>query len=366
MKIINYIIASMLIFSFINAGEKEKTSNKDKKTSSAIERGYQFGDIKDEEELSKEEMEKLGADEGNIIKILLLQLQEDKKQTKLLTEIKDILAEEFSPNPKEITLEDGTKCIVNKGDDERCNRMPMINEVKRIPAIREAYENPTMENIKKREMWYAWYTLQVKSDAYKKVQAIRELGSEYPLATRYEGTVDSKGWDSTVRDLHEHNLWKENNKNFEYKVFLGVNKALDMFSFTSLAILIRNNPDLNIKFVFNSQESYEHWKSQYKNISSSSNFKNVPVVIDSEIFITNKIETTPTMYLYDVKKDKDTNIHTGRIDELSTRKKVVSYMIQEGHIKSNQLDTREIFKTKGVDEKIENYFNNTLGVDYAK
>lgn len=334
--------------------------------SSSLERGYQFGDFKDEEKITDEELEKIGKEEGNIIKILLLQLKENQKQTKLLTEIKDILAEEFSPSPQEMTLADGTKCIVNKGDNEECFKMPMINEVKRIPAIRDAYENPTLENIKKREMWYAWYTQKVNSDAYMKVQAIRELGSEYPLATRYEGTVESKGWDSTVRSLHEHNLWKKHNNKFEYKVFLGVNKGLDMFSFTSLALLIRNNPNLNIKFIFNSQESYEHWKKQYKNISSSSSFKNVPVVIDSEIFNSSKIETTPTLYLHDIEKGKDTNIHTGKIDETSIVKKVISYLIQEKYIKNNELDTREIFKTKDIDQKIENYFNNTIGVDYEK
>ena len=121
-----------------------------------IERGYKFGGLVDNNKSSlkkKTERELL----AELVKLSRAQLKEQKR-------IREILENEFDPQPKTITLKDGTKCIENSS--AKCFKMPMIPEIRGIPAIANAYKNPTLENIKIRELWYAKYTDAVLNDAY--------------------------------------------------------------------------------------------------------------------------------------------------------------------------------------------------------
>lgn len=357
-----FIFSSSLIFTLFVYGTEIKSDK------SNIERGFRFGEFKDSNStLTDEEIEKLGKDQNNISKILALQLKEQKKHTELLTEIRDILQNEFSPKPKEIRLEDGTKCIENDGSDERCNRMPMINEVKQIPAIANAYKNPTIENIKKREMWYAWYTTQVLQDAYMKGQAIREMGPQYPLSTRPIGTVDSsKGWDGPLMSLHRKNLFMEHAQNFEFNIFLGMNKALDMYSLVALAYVVRDNPTIKFNLVFNSKESKKHWEKQYHNFYTANSLKKLPSFIQPEAFDEFKVYTTPSVFIKDLKNSKDTLIHVGKITELDLVNKSIEYMLNNKFIKRKDLSAQEFWNTKGSEDYMERYFNDNLGIDYEK
>lgn len=345
-----------------------------KEDKSNIERGYRFGEFQDSnstqeqnnQKLSDEELEALGKDQNNLIKILLLQLKEQQKHTDLLTEIKDILSSEFSPKPKVLTLSDGTKCIEN-GGDERCNRMPMINEVKKIPVIANAYQNPTEENIKKRELWYAWYTTQVLSDAYTKGKVIMEMGPEYPLSTRPLGTVDAtKGWDAPLSYLHKRNLVIKHSAGMQFDIYLGLNKALDMYSLVNLAYVARDNAELKFNLIFESHEAKKHWEKQYKNFFNSKYLAALPASVQPELFKENKVYTTPSLFINDSKNSKKTLIHVGKITQDDVYNKTVEYMLGNKIIERKDLSAQEFWNTEGSDQYIENYYNLNLGIDYEE
>ncbi len=347
----------LLFVSFLNANEKLVNKKK-----ANIEKGFRFGEFKDSNETNDESLKNINP--KDIGKILLLQLKEDKKHTKLLTEIRDILQSEYDPKAKMITV-NGKQCIENSSAD--CFKMPMINEVKKIPAIANAYKDPTLKNIKIRELYYAKYTKEVLRDAYLKGQAIRELGPKYPLATRPLGTVDSgAGWDGPIIQKHRKNLFLKHLNNFEFNLFLGLNNGLDMYSLVPLAYLVRDNPNVKINLIFNTRASKDHWEKQYKNFFTAKYLINLQVFIQPDAFKEFKIYTSPSLFIKDLKNTKDTLIHIGKLTELDLINKTIAYMLANKFIKRNDLSAREFWNTEGSDKYLEFYYKNKLGIDYEK
>ena len=271
--------------SFLHAEQKNEVK---------MERGFRFGDVKSSEESDLEK-----ATQKELLQELVLL---NRKQLKEQIRIKEILESEFDPQPKMITLEDGTECVENSSS--KCFKMPMISEVKRIPAIAEAYKNPTLENIKKREMWYGTYTLNVLKDSYLKGQAIRELGPEYPLATKPLGTINNYGYDEVALKDYRKTLVDKHAKLFDYNIFIGLNKSLDMYSLVRLAYLIRDNPTWNFNLIFNSSESKKGFEKQYKNFFTAKYLKSAKAFVQPNAFKEFKVYTTPSIFLKDKKRIK--------------------------------------------------------------
>jgi hypothetical protein len=321
-----------------------------------IERGYKFGGLADNNESSlkkKSERELL----AELVKLNRAQLKEQKR-------IREILENEFDPQPKMITLKDGTKCIENSS--AKCFKMPMIPEVRKIPAIANAYKNPTLKNIKTRELWYAKYTDAVLNDAYLKGQAIRELGPKYPLATRPRGTIQTNGMDSVIMKHYKKQLVAKHMKNFRLNIFLGMNESLDMYSLVRLAYILKDNPTWKVTLVFNSNEAKKHWEAQYKNFYASKYFSRAKTVVQPSAFKEFKIYTTPSIYLQDLKHKKDVFIYKGRATEGDIISRVLEYMINNKYIKRNELSAEKAWSAKSSAPFIENYYKKDIGINYEK
>ena len=354
MKIRSIFLASLLITGVSISALASQSA--DEKAKVKIERGYKFGGLSDNNDsrLKKKSERELLAE---LVKLNRAQLKEQKR-------IREILENEFDPKPKEITLKDGTKCIENSS--AKCFKMPMIPEVRKIPAIANAYKNPTLKNIKTRELWYAKYTDAVLNDAYLKGQAIRELGPKYPLATRPRGTIETKGLDSVVMSHYKKRLVAKYMKNFKLNIFLGMNESLDMYSLVRLAYILKDNPTWNITLVFNSATAKKHWEDQYKNFYASKYFARAKVVVQPSAFKEFKIYTTPSIYLQDLKHKKDVFIYKGRATENDIISRVLEYMVNNKYIKRNELSAEKAWKAKSSLPLIQNYYEKDIGIKYEK
>ena len=344
-------IYSLLVITFSFASTKETAD---------IEKGFRFGEFKDNNHTTLGNVNK-----KDIKEILLLILKENKEQTKVQKEIRNILQNEFDPKPKMITLSNGKKCLEN--EDVGCFKMPMINEVKRIPAISNALQKRDLESVKKKEMWYGKYVTEVLKLSYLKDQAIRELGPKYPLMTRPLGTIDSQaGWDGPILQKHRKNIFLKYLPHFEYNLFLGKNRGLDMITLVPLAYVVRNNPSIKINLVFDSRESKIHWEKQYKNFYTAKHLKALKSFIEPKAFDEFKIYTTPSLFLKDNKNSKDTLIHVGKFVELDLINKTIAYMIENNFIKRNELRATKSWDTNRSEDYIKFYYKNKLGIKYEK
>lgn len=321
-----------------------------------IERGFRFGDVVDNNQTNLKK-----ASQKDLL-IELVKLNRD--QLKVQKEIRDILQDEYAPKPKMMTLADGTKCIENSSS--KCFKMPMINEIKKIPVYVKAYTERTLKAMKEKEMWEGKYVSEVLKLAYLKGQAIRELGPKYPLATRPAGTINTIGYDSIVMNKFKKSLVDEQMYNFEINIFIGLNKSLDMYSLVRLAYLIRDNKSWKINLIFNSNSSKNNWEKQYKNFYASKYFKNVFSTVQPQAFKDFKVYTTPSLFLKDIKMKKDTLIFVGRATEADIVSRMISYMIEHKYIKRNDLTAEKAWKSNSSESVVEGYYKNTLGINYEK
>jgi len=316
------------------------------------ERGIHFGEYKDINKTKKDK--KKTTDE-----LLADLIDLNKKQLKVQKEIRDILSDEFSPKPKYIEV-DGVKCIENSS--AKCFKMPMINEVKKIPVIANAYKNPTLENIKKREMWYAKYTDRVLSDVYLKKQAIRDLGNNYPLDIRPTGSIDRTGFDSVVSDKYRINVVKKFNDRFEYNLFLGLNDALDAYSIVHLGLLRKTFKNISLNLIFKNENDKNKWLKKYKIFIQKK--LDINIVIDEVAFENFKIETTPSLFLKDKILKKDKLINVGRISKTIFTDKIIDYMLYNKIIKRQDLNA--VNSWNNLDDETLRIYYKDKGINYEK
>lgn len=327
------------------------------KSKPKLERGFRFGDVKkdsDEEELKKKSQKELLEE---LVKLNRKQLKEQER-------IREILENEYDPQPKMMTLPDGTKCVENSS--AKCFKMPMINEIKKIPVYVDAYQKRDLESMKKKEMWEGTYVLNVLKLSYLKGQAIRELGPEYPLATKPLGTINNYGYDSVALKKYRKSLVDKNMSKFELNIFIGLNKSLDMYSLVRLAYLIKENPTWNFNLVFNSQKSKKDWEKQYKNFYAARHFKKANAVVQPSAFKEFKVYTTPSIFLKDKKKKEDTLVFVGRATQEDIVSRVIEYMIQNKYIKRNDLTAAKAWNSSSSEKVVEDYYNNSMGIKYEK
>lgn len=352
------LLFSLIGFNHANAEEKRNGNN------SALEKGFRFGNVKsDKDEKKDENVDKL--DEKKIGKILKLLLKESKKQTKLQEEIRDILEDEYAPKAKMITMPNGRKCVEN--EDAKCFKMPIINNIKKIPAIRNALTKRDLKSVTKQEQWYAEYIIQVSKLAYLKGQAIRNMGPEYKLATRVRGTTDpAAGFDSVMISNFRKQVFEENLKHFEFKIFMGINHGLDMYSLTSIANIAKKNPKVKMTLVFKSKEAVLKWKKQHKNLYVTRHLERWEILIDEPAFKKFKIYTSPSLVLRDLKNEKDTLAHIGKLTEAELIKETIGYMLANKMIKRSDLSSRNAWEKGAKDKQLKFLFENKYGVQYEK
>ncbi len=350
--LIKFTTAIIAVAVLTLAGTAAENTEKDK---SKIEQGFRFGQVPSGGDDLKSKTQKQLLEE--LVKLSKKQLKEQKR-------IREILEEEYDPQPKMITMPDGTECIENSSS--KCFKMPIIAEVKKIPAIAEAYKNPTLKNIKNREMWYGTYVLNVLKDSYLKGQAIRELGQKYPLATKPLGTIETTGADSVALSKYRKHIVNTNMKNFKLNIFLGKNKSLDMYSLVRLAYLIKDNPTWNFNLIFNSSKSKSTWEKQYKSFWASKYLKTANTFVQPNAFKEFKVETTPSIFLNDIKKDTNTLIFIGRATQGDIISRVIEYLIHYKYIKRNDLTATKAWQSESSEAVVETYYEHRLGLKYEK
>lgn len=155
--------------------------NSDKKTFNEVDDSYSntkgFAFYEDSNSSDKDNsIDKKTKLNANLLYEILL---ENKKQTKLLTDIRDILQKTHDPKPEKIVV-NGKECIANSSAE--CFKMPLTAEAKKVPVLASWIQNPTMENAAKYLKWQAKYFNSINKGGYSLNLASKEGGAEtYPI-----------------------------------------------------------------------------------------------------------------------------------------------------------------------------------------
>jgi len=217
-------------------------------------------------------------------------------------------------------------------------------------------------------MWEGKYIQEILKISYLKGQAVRELGPKYPLATRPAGTIELNGADGLALEKLKEKLTNEQmiGGNFELNIFIGLNKNLDMYSFSRFAYFLQDNQNWKINFVFRSSSALAQWKKQYTNFFPSKYFEKANMVIQPKAFKDFDVYTTPSIFLKDKKLNKDTLIFVGKMSQKDVTSRVIEYMIQNEYIKRNDLTASKAWQSDTSEEVVEKYYRRNLGVEYEK
>ena len=169
-----------------------------------------------------------------------------------------------------------------------------------------------------------------------------------------------------MQKRYEQELVNKHAKQFEINIFLGINKSLDMYSLVRLAYLVRDNPKLKFNLIFNSIKAKKQWEKQYPSFFTSKFLKKLDSYVQPDSFKEFKVYTTPSVFLKDRKREKDTLIFVGRITQDDIVNRIIEYMIQHKDIKRNDLTASKAWKSDSSEDVVKDYYNETIGIDYVK
>jgi len=343
-----------LLFILLSSNISLAIAQDEKKPS--LERGIYFG------EKPKEKKTKL---KQKTEKELLMELVEiAKQQLKEQKRIREILENEFDPKPKEITLEDGTKCIENSSD--KCFSMPIIPEIRGIPAIANFYKNPTKENAKIKELWMAKYTSRILDGAYISNQAIREMGDKYPLARMQTGSYDKAGAYNVALKRYKKEIVNKFADRIIVDIFFGKNRGLDAFSMLKLIEFIEENPKLKMNFIFFDKKSQLWFEKQASNFTRGKVLLTKEYFIDSDSFKKYHIYNTPAILIEDHINKKTSLINIGAINSYIFYDKVIQYLIHNKIIKRNEFRADKVWGSEAAKDYMNTYYKHIIGVKYEK
>lgn len=238
--------------------------------------------------------------------ILLELLKESKKQTRLQTEIRDILKKEFAPEPVLITKEDGTKCIENSSAD--CFVMPMIAEARRIPVLAAWMQNPTEDNAKNYMQWQSKLFDRAFDMGNSMQFALTKFGTEaYPQSFQ-RSTFDSAGnIMSVIKDKRQEKIIRRLTNSIEYEIYLGMNLDADIYALDNIAKIITTIPESKFTLVFKDEKSRKAINVVAKTFlafSAAIANGNIKTKVDTKAFDDQGMHTTPT-FVINYKGNKD-------------------------------------------------------------
>lgn len=333
--------------------------------------GWDFYD--DKEPLNKNAIKKnneLGIAQGNIIKLLMEIRDENKKQTHIQEQILDILKRRMDPQPKEIVV-NGKKCIANSSSEcfDYASLIENNPEVNKVPALKKFLSDPyTLANAAEYLKWQG----QLFSHSYSIGNGLQfaqeqfgQEASSLPMArSTYNNTTGL--YDGVMMPKIKKRYINSLRNELRFKIFIGENNKLDIFSLSSIAETLSGNERINFEFIFKNQYSKDLFESGIRTIygKNNANWNRSIKIVDVKQFNDYGIYTTPSLVAIHSKGIGQT-ILTGRITDEQFVDRTLNFLEYNKLIDYSKMSDYENWdETSG--DFVKDFYDRNYGVDILK
>lgn len=302
---------------------------------------------------------------GDVISLLEAILNENKEQTKTQKAILAILQDSLDPQPKTMTLPDGTECIENSSAE--CYKMPKIPEARNIPALSQWMDDPT--NIQKAAnytRWQARHIQQAKDMGHAMQFAVEQFGKEaYPINFRRTSFDSATGYWGVLEKKHRLSLINQNADKMEFLVFIGNNIDMDLYAADALSEFLNAADKVKTTFIFKDQLNQNVYKDTGKILLSLGKaLDRSTSKVNAPLFDQYRIQMTPSLVV--LYKDKEGNRHAqtvsvGRRGKDTLAGRIVSFMEFKRIIDTANTVDYEVWQEQG--DKATEHFRNFYGYD---
>lgn len=322
------------------------------------ERGFAYYQ---EHENNKNNINNLESNNKNNEEVLILL----RKLLEVNIEIRNILKNEYDPEPKIIVNSKGEKCVANSSAD--CFEMPITAEAKRTPVYKEWLEKGDLNSSVKKKQWEAKYFNEISNRAYMDMAAMTQFGSAaYPVNYNTYTHNNTTGYASTVlRDKIEKSVIEKNLDKVNFVYFFGINKDLDLYAMDNIVRFLKQYGNkLKIQFIFQDEQSKKSFEIAQKHNSEFSILNTYKMSVLPNEFKDFNIYTTPSLVAINKAEKTAQTIVTGRVSETQTNKLITMYLRSQGIIQDVDLNPNNGWQENG--DFGEKYIKQYLGDDYIK
>lgn len=363
---IKTILLSLATFSILCANQTEIIKQDSSKTFNQVddkyndEKGFAFYIDDKNNKKQKKAKKDLKCDCNKLLEKLESIEKENKEQTKIQTKIYELLESKIHPKAKMITV-NGKKCLANSSRE--CYKMPIMGDMREIPAFVNWMNDPSPQNTYTYLRWQSKHIQEIGKRGASFPLAKAQFGKDaYPLPSKPMGYLDIKGFN--IKDKMTKNMILSNKDKFNFLIFFGKNKDLDIISAVSMIDLIKKYKDLNFTIIFKDKNSEKLYHDTINSIYASkmkTMLYSEKHIVDSKAFKKYNIYTTPSVVVVDNKEKKAQTLSTGRIDTPYFEQMFQNYLEYTG-----KLDYTKLMTTENWDATVNKrgtYFKRRFGID---
>ena len=348
-KISKIIIVSVVTSTWLAAAPYRAVENKEQ--GNKMENGWRFDG-------TKESNSTLMGSKKSTQRLLEELLKVAKEQRDIQKEILKIMQDRFDPQPKEITLKDGTKCIANSS--AKCFKMPLEPVSRQIPVLGKWIAEPTKENAKAWLQWQATYFSHVFRAANAMQFAVAQWGKEaYPISSNGSSYRLATGEGEVVYDRAKVEFVNALSDKFEVFLFFGDSPAMDTRSYITWGRLVKKLDKVKFTLVFKNESAKEVFDAMVKKGVAQVFYLNKASekIVNAEYFKKYNIYTTPTLAVYTKPLNKMDVLSAGKGLSSSAIDLILDIMEFNNIIKPDYLDGSDAWNTQEVNSEF-------LGKDY--
>ncbi|WP_457748598.1 hypothetical protein [Sulfurimonas sp.] len=300
-------------------------------------------------------------------------LDENKKQTKIQNKILALLQKQVDPKPKEITV-NGKKCIANSSAQCFDYGSLIVAEAKKVPVLVKFLKDPyNVTNAAHYLQWQAKYLKHSINVGNSLQFAYAQFGEKaYPIgaqSTPY--TLGFGGYEGKILPDAQDKLIISMKNKMSFKIFLGKNINLDIYSALAIVDIIKKYGEMNIEIVFFDKKSKSVFigavSSVYK-LDKIRHWSSVKMIVQPKAFGEYGILTTPSYvveYKNKNKKEVQTLLH-GRVSLISFRQQTISFMELKKLIDYQKFTEQNNWKSKDGREEMKKYYKTQYNLKIDK
>lgn len=348
---IRLLIIGILINIYLSADDSNLNTNKSIKKNNEIERGFAYGNEKYKEKITDEPL-------MQIIKLLKEQLQVQK-------EIRDILKNEYEPEPKIILNSKGEECIENSSAD--CFKMPIIAEARKVPVIKDWMEKGDLQSSVNFLQWQSKYFDEISKRAYNNVAAINQFGDEaYPINYNTMGYENATGYASgTLKRKIEKAVLEKHLDEVNFIYFIGENEDADLYAMDNIVKFLKQyGSKIKLQFIFKNEKSFKSFQIAGEHNKEFMILNNYKMSVNPEEFSNFNIHNSPSLVAINKKEKTAQTVLVGRASENRTNKMIIMYLRNQGILEDKELNIDKGWKENSDYGK--RYIEKLLGADYLK
>jgi hypothetical protein len=327
-----------------------------KEKKSSFERGFRFGDVSDLNSTAKPKSTRAVTDIlEEILKVQKDQLKEQKR-------IREILEDQYDPQPKKIVV-DGKECIENSTAE--CFQMPLLHpDAKKVPVLAAFVRNPSVETAREYLRWYAKFLKSAYRGGESIVLAVNQYGAQaYPMNfDRFD--YDTPGaYSSVLKQKNNKLVLNTLSKEIEFYFFLGKNPDADLYAVDNYAKFTKELPDVKCHLVFYSEGSKKAFVALSSRLKNIGEFKDglSSMLVSPEAFKKHNVYATPMVGMLIKSSNKMRSILVGRNSADGIIENAVDALEYDKVLKDAHSPGYEKWKRTG--DYSSKYYKDIYGVD---